>query len=73
MLLRIEVGTDVSEILGIVKWEAPEDAGTTRNAKGSFPAFIQKTDQNYRLQEERVDTLELISGTKEKRKKLQQE
>lgn len=39
------VGADVSEQLGIVKWEAPEDAGTVRNAKGSFPHFIRKTDQ----------------------------
>ena len=39
-------GEDVTDFLGVVKWECAEDAGTTRNAKGSFPAFIQKTDQN---------------------------
>ena len=39
------IGCDVSEQLGIVKWEAPEDAGTVRNAKGSFPHFLRKTDQ----------------------------
>lgn len=39
------IGVDVSELLGIVKWESPEDAGTVRNAKGSFPHFLRKTDQ----------------------------
>ena len=39
-------GEDVTELLGITKWESVEDAGTIRNAKGSFPVFIQKTDQN---------------------------
>ena len=35
-------GEDVTELLGITKWESVEDAGTIRNAKGSFPVFIQK-------------------------------
>lgn len=39
------IGLDVSEQLGIIKWEPPEDAGTVRNAKGSFPHFLRKTDQ----------------------------
>lgn len=38
-------GVDVSEILGIVKWEAPEMAGTQSNSKGNFPHFLRKTDQ----------------------------
>lgn len=39
------IGTDVSELLGIIKWEAPEQAGTASQAKGNFPYFIRKTDQ----------------------------
>lgn len=37
-------GHDVSERLGIVKWEAPPEF-TSADAKGSFPSFIIKTDQ----------------------------
>ena len=40
----VEVGEDVSELLGIQKWE-PADEFNAGNTKGNFPAFIQKTDQ----------------------------
>jgi RNA ligase (TIGR02306 family) len=40
-----EVGFDVTEFLGIQKWEAPESAGMNSQAKGSFPSFLRKTDQ----------------------------
>lgn len=53
-----EEGDDVSEFLGIQKWEAPEPAGTNVQAKGNFPSFIRKTDQ------ERVQNLrnELVAA-----------
>lgn len=38
------VGTDVSDILGIVKWEPPAEFQSA-DAKGLFPSFIPKTDQ----------------------------
>jgi RNA ligase (TIGR02306 family) len=38
------IGADVSEQLGIVKWEAPPEF-TSADARGSFPSFIIKTDQ----------------------------
>jgi RNA ligase (TIGR02306 family) len=38
-------GGDVTELLGIIKWERPELAGTCSNAKGNFPHFLRKTDQ----------------------------
>lgn len=38
-------GTDVTELLGITKWEAPEYAGTNQEARGNFPDFLKKTDQ----------------------------
>lgn len=36
---------DVSELLNIQKWEPPFDKRLAGNAKGSFPSFLQKTDQ----------------------------
>lgn len=37
-------GHDVTEILGVIKWEAPGEF-IPANAKGNFPSFIPKTDQ----------------------------
>ena len=45
-------GMDVTEKLGIVKYEAPIPASLQGKIKGSFPSFIPKTD------EERVQNLE---------------
>ena len=36
---------DLSFVLHVVKWEQPENAQLAGNAKGSFPYFIRKTDQ----------------------------
>lgn len=36
---------DVDALLGIKKWEAPVSPGMTGKAKGSFPPFLRKTDQ----------------------------
>lgn len=58
-------GDDVTEILGIQKWEAPEEKernnGPMASKTRSFPYFIKKTDQeraqNYgRLIEQNLDT-----------------
>ncbi len=38
-------GSDVSEILGIQKWEQPIDGKLSGEIKSSFPSFIPKTDQ----------------------------
>jgi RNA ligase (TIGR02306 family) len=46
-----EIGEDVSEVLGIVKYEPPIPAELAGQVKGLFPAFIQKTD------EERIQNL----------------
>lgn len=40
-----DVGDDVSEILGIVKYEPPLPAQLRGQIKGNFPSFLQKTDQ----------------------------
>lgn len=38
------IGHDISELLGIVKWEPPMEFSHA-DAKGTFPSFIPKTDQ----------------------------
>lgn len=40
---------DVTDILGILKWEAPTNPQLAGQVKGNFPSFIKKTDQE-RLQ-----------------------
>ena len=47
----IEIGRDVTEELGIVKYEPPIPAELGGTMKGGFPSFIRKTD------EERVQNL----------------
>lgn len=39
------VGTDVTEALGIQKWEAPVNAQLAGQVRGNFPSLIPKTDQ----------------------------
>lgn len=39
------VGEDVTEILGVVKWERPISPQLYGQAKGNFPSFLRKTDQ----------------------------
>lgn len=41
----IEEGMDVTELLGVQKWERPIPAQLAGLMKGSFPSFIPKTDQ----------------------------
>ena len=42
--VTVTLGDDVSEILGIQKWEPPPEF-TSADARGTFPQFIFKTDQ----------------------------
>lgn len=41
----VHVGDDVTENLGVVKWDPPIPACLAGQAKGNFPSFIPKTDQ----------------------------
>lgn len=51
------VGTDISEPIGVIKYEPPIPAQLAGKAKGFFPGFIPKTD------EERVQNMpELFGG-----------
>jgi RNA ligase (TIGR02306 family) len=55
----VYIGDDVTEALGIVKWEKPMNAQLAGMARGNFPSLIPKTDQ------ERVQNLkkEIASAT----------
>lgn len=39
------IGDDVTDVLGVIKYEAPIPANLSGVAKGSFPSFIKKTDE----------------------------
>jgi RNA ligase (TIGR02306 family) len=43
--VRIEEGFDMTEALGIIKWERPMNAQLAGMARGNFPALVPKTDQ----------------------------
>lgn len=44
-VLGLKVGDDVTDVLGILKWERPEEKSLAGNAAGLFPSYIPKTDQ----------------------------
>lgn len=44
IFVPVTIGDDVSEVLQIQKWEKPEEFRAA-NAKGNFPYFLRKTDQ----------------------------
>lgn len=50
-LAQNQVGDDVSDILGITKWDPSIGVSFSGEAKGSFPVFLKKTD------EERIQNL----------------
>lgn len=53
------IGTDVTEVIGIVKYEPPIPANLAGKIKGFFPSFIRKTD------EERIQNMpDIISKLK---------
>ena len=44
-VLELTEGTDLTELLGILKWEKPMNAQLQGVCRGNFPSFIRKTDQ----------------------------
>lgn len=44
-LRYVKDGDDMTDFLGILKWEKPMNAQLAGLAKGNFPSFIRKTDQ----------------------------
>lgn len=54
-------GEDVSELLGIVKYEAPVPAALAGEVKGMFPSMIPKTDQE-RVQNLKAELAEWLAG-----------
>lgn len=43
--IPVQEGQDVTELLGIIKWEPPVDASLAGQVKGNFPSFLRKTEQ----------------------------
>ena len=43
--MEAEEGSDVTETLGVLKWERPISPQLYGQAKGNFPSFLRKTDQ----------------------------
>jgi RNA ligase (TIGR02306 family) len=42
----LDIGMDVTERLGVTKWEKPLHKSLAGVARGNFPSFIPKTDEN---------------------------
>lgn len=42
----LEIGLDVTERLGVTKWEKPLSPQLSGVARGNFPSFVPKTDEN---------------------------
>ncbi|MCL1918705.1 MAG: RNA ligase (ATP) [Peptococcaceae bacterium] len=55
-----EIDTDVTELLGVKKWEIPEVQGTFGTSCGAFPSWVSKTDET-RLQSV-LEVLDEIAG-----------
>lgn len=53
---KIQIGEDVSEFLNVIKYEPPMPAELAGKAKGFFPGFIPKTD------EERIQNMGEVLG-----------
>jgi RNA ligase (TIGR02306 family) len=64
-IINPEIGQDVTDLLGVVKWEKPQSNSV--DAKGNFPSFIEQTDQ------ERIQNLTWLdrSGLWEKTEKME--
>lgn len=43
--ILVQPGVDLTEPLGILKWEAPVPAQLAGQVRGSFPSFLKRTDQ----------------------------
>lgn len=57
----LQVGDDVTSILGVTKWDPPISACLSGLARGNFPSFIKRTDQE-RIQNCWTKFKELYAG-----------
>lgn len=65
-LVELIEGENVTEYLGVQKWEVPLPAQLAGDAKGNFPSFIRKTDQERCLSGDTlVDTVDGYKTIKE--------
>jgi len=47
MTSQTGIGMDITDIIGVTKYEKPIPASMSGKARGNFPAFIPKTDEPY--------------------------
>lgn len=45
-IITFDIDDDVTEVIGVVKYDPPIPAALQGNAKGNFPSFLVKTDQD---------------------------
>lgn len=57
---EIQEGMDVSDLLGVQKWEAPIPSQLASSAEGAFPSLVPKTDQE-RIQNLTVEFTQWLS------------
>jgi RNA ligase (TIGR02306 family) len=71
-LTTTELGTDVTDLLKVLKYEPPIPINLSGKVKGSFPTFIRKTDEERiqnlphyftQFQEEEFECTEKLDGT----------
>jgi RNA ligase (TIGR02306 family) len=72
VLVPVALGDDVTELLGIQKWEAPINAQLAGTVRGNFPSFVPKTDQERiqncwrnveRVKTERFEVTQKLDGS----------
>jgi len=56
----LEVGQDITDLIGVTKYEKPVPAQMAGQAKGSFPAFVPKTDEM--LYQKAAHLIEALNG-----------
>jgi RNA ligase (TIGR02306 family) len=67
---NLPVGSDLTDILEVVKWDPPVSMYTTGDVSGLFPSFIPKTDQE-RIQNLDLSELRAMNTTWEVTEKLE--
>lgn len=61
---EVAPGTDVTELLGVVKYEKPVPVGAAGDIAGGFPSFIPKTDEpNFQTIPDALDLLKSSAWT----------
>lgn len=69
-VVAVEIDSDVTDLLGIQKWEAPIPAQLAGQVRGAFPSVVPKTDEE-RIQNLTGELDEILAGRWELSEKLE--